>query len=56
MIFTVPEGKLADLMLGLRHIDEAGSVFPIKFGARIEYPLSESYIKVGRMIGMEMPE
>ena len=56
MIFTVPEGKLADLMLGLRHIDEAGSVFPIKFGARIEDPLGGSYIKGGGMIGMEMPE
>lgn len=56
MIFTVSEGKLADLVLGLRHIDEADPVFPIKFGSRIEYPLSESYIKVGGMIGMEMPE
>lgn len=54
MIFTVPEKKLADLMLGLRHIDEAGSVFPIKFGAKIEYPLSESYFKVSGMIGMEV--
>jgi uncharacterized protein (DUF169 family) len=54
MIFTVPEDKLADLMLGLRHIDEAGTVFPIKFGTRIEYPLSESYLKVSEMIGMKV--
>ena len=54
MIFTIPHGKLADLMSGLRHIDEAGTVFPIKFGAKIEYPLSESYFKVSEMIGMEV--
>ena len=54
MIFTVPGEKLGDLMSGLRHIDEAGTVFPIKFGARIEYPLSESYFKVCEMIGMEV--
>jgi uncharacterized protein (DUF169 family) len=54
MIFTVPEDKLTDLMSGLRRIDEEGSVFPIKFGTRIEYPLSESYFKVSAMIGMEV--
>jgi uncharacterized protein (DUF169 family) len=54
MIFTVPEEKLADLMWGLRHIDKEGSVFPIKFGAKIEYPSSESYFKVSKMIGMEV--
>ena len=54
MIFTVPKEKLADLMSGLRHIDEEGSVFPIKFGTKIEYPLSESYFRVSEMIGMEV--
>ena len=54
MIFTVPEEKLSDLVFGLRHIDEAGTVFPIKFGTKIEYPLSESYFKVSGMIGMEV--
>ena len=52
MIFTVPGDKLSDLVFGLRHIDEAGTVFPIKFGTKIEYPLSESYFKVSGMIGM----
>ena len=56
MIFTVPKEKLEDLMSGLRHLDEAASMFPIKFGAKVEYPLGESYIKVGRMIGMEVHE
>jgi uncharacterized protein (DUF169 family) len=52
MIFTVPVNKLQDLMSGLKHIDEAGTVFPIKFGTRMEYPLSESYLKVNELIGM----
>jgi len=54
MIFTVPEKKLPDLMVGLRHIDRESSVFPIKFGVKIEYPLSDSYFKVSKMIGMEV--
>ncbi len=54
MIFTAPEEKLSSLMSGLRHIDEEGSVFPIKFGVKIGYPLDESYVKVSQMIGMEV--
>lgn len=54
MIFTIPGDKLADVMSGLRHIDAEGSVFPIKFGAKIEYPLSESYFRVSELIGMEV--
>ncbi|MEW6335255.1 MAG: DUF169 domain-containing protein [Thermodesulfobacteriota bacterium] len=54
MIFTVPTEKLADLLSGLRHIDREGSVFPVKFGTKTEYPLSESYFKVSEMIGMEV--
>lgn len=54
MIFTVPEGKLEDLMIGIRHFDEAGLGFPIKFLMRPEYPRSEKYEMVGKMIGMDM--
>jgi uncharacterized protein (DUF169 family) len=54
MIFTVPAGKLAELMAGLQQIDQAGTVFPIQFGTKIEYPLSESYFRVSEMIGMEV--
>ena len=56
MIFTVPGGKLEDLMLGIRHIDEVGSGFPVKFGMRIEYSQSENYVKLSRMLGMEVHE
>jgi uncharacterized protein (DUF169 family) len=54
MIFTVPAGKLEDLMQGLKTLDEKDAMFPIKPGSRIEYPLNESYIRVGKEIGMEV--
>ena len=55
MIFSVPKGRLEDLMLGIRHFDEAGLGFPIKFTMRPEYPMTGSYRKVGKMIGMDIP-
>ena len=55
MIFSMPKGKLEDLMLGLRHFDETETFrFPTKFAARPDYPLSETYVKIGKMIGLEM--
>jgi len=54
MIFTVPTSRLDDLMLGVRFFDEAGLGFPIKFGMRPEYTLPDDYVKVGRMLGMEV--
>lgn len=56
MIFSVPKGKIEDLMLGLRHFDEAGVGFPIKFKMQPDYPIWPSYRKIGRMIGMDMPK
>ena len=56
MIFSIPKERLEDLMLGIRHFDEAGLGFPIKFDMRPDYPMMESYLKVGKMIGMDMPE
>ncbi|MFC1951662.1 DUF169 domain-containing protein [Chloroflexota bacterium] len=57
MIFSLPVDRLEDLVLGLRHFDEHG------FGyedfcpdLRPEYPMGEAYYKVGRMIGLDMPE
>ena len=56
IIFSVPTGRLEDLMLGLRHFDEAGFEFPVKFEMRPEYPLTENYVKMGRLTGMEVSE
>jgi uncharacterized protein (DUF169 family) len=51
MIFTVPAGKLEDLMLGLRAIEKTGSKLPVGYSFRPEYPLLDSYQKIGEMMG-----
>ncbi len=55
MIFSLPLGRLENLMLGLRHIDEIGSGYAgIIPTMKPEYPLYPVYVKVGRMLGMDM--
>jgi uncharacterized protein (DUF169 family) len=51
MIFSVPRGKLEDLMLGLRVIEKTGSKLPVGYSFLPEYPLLESYKKIGQMMG-----
>lgn len=55
MIFSFPRSKLEDLMLGLRYFDEAGRGYT-RFAPdmRPEYPLSDLYLKAGRMVGIEV--
>ncbi|MFC2045810.1 DUF169 domain-containing protein [Chloroflexota bacterium] len=55
MIFSIPLSKLDDLMLGLRHFSEAHG-FPIPFMMKSDYPLSEDYAKMGRIIGLDIAE
>ena len=55
MIFTVPRAKLDDLMLGIRHFDEIGygyTHFTPKM--RPEYSLYDNYIKVGKLVGLDV--
>lgn len=54
LIFSMPEEKVKDLIEGLRHLEERGSGFPVKFSVMPEYQLEESYIKIGRMIGLDV--
>ena len=55
MIFSVPTDKLADLMLGLRHYEDRGSGYTkFAFDMRPEYPLSDLYRKVGKMVGLDV--
>jgi len=55
MIFSLPTNKLDDLMLGLRHFDEISSGYTdIIPNMTPEYPLSDLYVKLGRMVGMEL--
>ncbi len=51
MIFTVPKGKLEDLLLGLRRVDEYGSRLPRLYAMKPEYELKESYARIGKMLG-----
>lgn len=51
MIFTAPKGKLDDLMLGIRYIETTGSKLPKGYSFLPEYPLLESYKKIGEMMG-----
>jgi uncharacterized protein (DUF169 family) len=51
MIFTVPKGRLEDLMLGLRYIESTGSKLPRGYILLPEHPLHESYEKIAKMMG-----
>jgi uncharacterized protein (DUF169 family) len=51
MIFTVPREKVEDLMFGLRRIEATGSKLPQGYSFLPEYPLLESYKKIGKMMG-----
>ena len=51
MIFTVPKGRLADLITGLRYVESAGSKLPRGYTLLHEYPLPESYEKIAKMMG-----
>jgi uncharacterized protein (DUF169 family) len=51
MIFTVPRGKLDDLMLGIRQIEKTGTKLPQGYSVCPEYPLSQNYEKIGKMMG-----
>jgi uncharacterized protein (DUF169 family) len=51
-IFSVPMGKLEDLMAGLRYLETKGSKLPRNYRMKPEPELPESYIKIAKMIGM----
>ncbi|MFC1593268.1 DUF169 domain-containing protein, partial [Candidatus Omnitrophota bacterium] len=53
IIFTAPKDKLEDLLSGLRLADEHGVGFPRIIPMVREYELSESYTKIGEMMGMD---
>ena len=55
MVFSIPTGKLEDLMFGLRAFDEAGRGYT-RFAPdmRPEYPLPDLYVKAGALVGLEV--
>ena len=53
MIFTVPIQKLEDLLVGLRSISKYGSRLPRDYSMQPKPELADSYMKIGKMIGMD---
>lgn len=55
MIFTVPFKRLEDLLFGLSRFDEMGAGYS-RFAPQMrpEYPLFDTYERMGRMIGLEV--
>lgn len=54
IIFSGPSDQLGELVAGLSHMKEVGSGLPLSMASQIEYALPDSYIKIGRMIGMDL--
>jgi len=52
MIFTVPVGKLEDLMAGLRYLETTGSRLPRTYRMQREPELPLNYFEIAKMIGM----
>ena len=53
MVFSAPMEALSDLLTGLKEISSKGLGLPPRVSPAIEYPLPESYVKVGKSIGMD---
>jgi uncharacterized protein (DUF169 family) len=54
MIFSGPADRLEELVAGLTHLKESGSGLPLSMSSQIEYKLFDSYVKIGKMIGMDL--
>ena len=54
MIFAAPKDKLADILAGLRHAEEYGWTIPKNYFMAHEPELPESYIKIAKMVGMDV--
>ncbi len=55
MIFSIPRSRLENLMLGLRHFEKIGFGYT-RFAPEMkaDYPLFDRYVKVGKMVGMDV--
>jgi len=54
MIFSLPRVKFEELMTALRSLDEHGLRLPLDHVMMPEFEFHESYMKVGRMMGMDI--
>ncbi|NLP17528.1 MAG: DUF169 domain-containing protein [Firmicutes bacterium] len=56
MIFSLPAGKAKDLTEAFKFLEDNGRGYPIKYSLAPEHSLSKSYAKIGRMMGMDLPQ
>lgn len=56
MIFTIPIGKLEDIVQGLRHVEKSGSRLPRNFRMKPEPDHAASYMMIARKMGMLAPQ
>jgi uncharacterized protein (DUF169 family) len=54
IIFSGPPDRLSELAAGLSHLKEMGSGLPLSMASQIEYALPDPYIKIGKMVGMDL--
>lgn len=54
ILFSSPVEKVADLMAGLRYLEENNYTLPRILTAELEYKLPEKYEKIGKMLGMDI--
>jgi uncharacterized protein (DUF169 family) len=54
IIFSAPPDQLGQLVVGLSHMKDIGSGLPLSMAPQIEYTLPDPYIKIGRMIDMDL--
>ena len=53
MLFSAPIEVLDGLLQGLRASQERGHGLPHRVNMSIEYPVPESYVELGKMLGMD---
>ncbi len=54
VIFSGPCTLLGELLAGLKHVKQAGEGLPLPHLMLTEYKLRDSYVKIGKMIGMDL--
>lgn len=54
IIFSAAPAELETIVLALRHLDGYKNKVPIPFAMRPDYPTRESYIKLGKILGLDM--
>jgi len=54
LVFGAPTNKLDDLMEGLRYLETTESKLPKNYDMKKEPEFPESYMKIARMIGMDV--